>query len=284
MADQSDVANVLVNLISDALYPNDATHPSVVDGISGIIGVKVFQGWPTAANLNKDLPTGIVYVSVYPLPQEKNTTGTGRDWMESSINPATLTTTVSDNTLTIGGTIAANQTIAAIVNGDDVVYVVQPTDTLETIAIGLATLILDTHLNSVSGSTITIPDAYRILAKVGTTGTSICELHSRLKTFQVTVWASCFDRRDPVASIVEPTLAKLNRILLPDNMFANVFFKSSVQNDANQLQGTYRRDIMIDVNYATTETSQDYAITLTKTSVSNGVSLQDQSDPITTVN
>lgn len=284
MADQTDVANALINIMAGVIFPNGFDQASIITNAPGLTAIKFLPGWPKAADLNTNLPLGVVYVSVYPRPEEKNTTGTGRDWMESSITPATLTTIVSGNTLTVGGTITANQTIAAIVNGDDVVYEVQSTDTLETIAAGLAALISATHANTVSGSTITIPDAYRILAKVGTMGVSIRELYRRTKTFQITVWASCFDRRDPVASVVEPILTKLVRILLPDNMLANVFFKSSVQNDANQLQGTYRRDILIDVDYATTETSDDYVVTLAKTAVSNGLSLQSQSDPITTVN
>ncbi len=116
----------------------------------------------------------------------------------------------------------------------------------------------------------------------GTQGVSIREIRRQTRTFQITVWASCFDRRDPVAKAIDSALAGTSRLTLPDGSQGVMTYVNSTQDDDQQKQGIYRRDLFYAVNYAVTQTEADYAIKHTQTNVSVGPTL-DAQGPTTTI-
>ena len=69
LSDIIDVQNVLVKQIEAAVYPNGTTDYSVTK--SNII---VHAGWPASASLDENLRAGVSRVSVFPKPEERNTT------------------------------------------------------------------------------------------------------------------------------------------------------------------------------------------------------------------
>ncbi len=101
----------------------------------------------------------------------------------------------------------------------------------------------------------------------GTTGSGVVELRRQTRTFQVSVWASRPDHRDAIAGPIDTALAATSRLALPDGTQGLVSYVSSTQNDSEQRQGVYRRDLLYSVNYATTRTTAQFAIVATVLSV-----------------
>jgi len=254
VADVSEVSTALVNLISAAIYPTGINNPSVVG-----FGVKIYAGWPDPVGLETDLKANIATVSVYPRNDEKMIDRLLLDWTSLSVNTPTLTATVSGQTLTIGGTVSLNyQFIGLMVDGVDYVYVVQTGDTLNSIAANIATLAGGVAV----GAVVTFSSSYSLIARVGFSGISIKEISAQQRTYQITVWANCWDKRDPVGIAVEQALKPVYRVLMPDGFYAILSFKGSHQDDSMQLRGVYKRDILFNVEYSTTATKTDYSITI----------------------
>lgn len=109
----------------------------------------------------------------------------------------------------------------------------------------------------------------------GTQGVSILEVRRQTRNFQITVWASCFDLRDPVAKAIDSALAAVTRLTLADGSQGVMTYVNSMQDDDQQKQGIYRRDLFYAVNYPTTQTETDYAIKEIDLSVRNVVDATD---------
>ena len=123
---------------------------------------------------------------------------------------------------------------------------------------------------------VTIPGAKSISPRVGGAGTSIRELRRQERAFRITVWANCFDSRDPIADLLDSALSGTFHLTLPDGMIATLRYKSSSQDDSGQKESIYRRDLVYAVEYSTTQVRTDTQITVTKTNVSAGPTLADQ--------
>jgi hypothetical protein len=263
MADFTDVANTLVGVIAGIVYPNGTGQPSIVNA-----PVKVFQGWPLPNPLEEDLKKGKLNISVWPTPTENVLPSRLQEWQTLSIADPTITLTSGDGTVTVSGTGAAGQNAAVMVDNQPYVYAVQGGDTSETIAAALAALISVDRPATSAGSVLTVPDTHSIVARVGTTGISIRELRRQEKLFQISIWADCHERRDPVASAIDIALAETLRLALPDGSQGILRYRSSNQIDNTQKNGIYRRDLMYAVEYSTTQTRTDTQIVSEKTSIS----------------
>lgn len=261
MSDITDIQQALVNVIAAAVYPSGTGAASVSGG-----PVIVYAGWPTASTLDADLIAGKAHVTVYPTMIETNKTRYSKDWQTGVLNVATLTATLSGQTITIGGTIppASNpHIVAALVNGKPYVYTVLVTDTLATVASGLAALIAVDVVGTVAaGAVITMPaSANAIRANVGVTGTSIREVRRQERVFQITVWANTPTQRDQISSALDVALAVSQFITMPDGYGARVIYRNSHMTDDLQKAKLYRRDFQYSVEYATTQTEVDTQIT-----------------------
>ena len=113
----------------------------------------------------------------------------------------------------------------------------------------------------------------------GTTGSSMRELRRQARTFQVTVWANCFDHRDPVAKALDSALAAISRLVLPDTSIGVLSYVNSTQDDDQQKQGVYRRDLFYAVDYATTQTENEYAIKEIDTTLRRVADISDPASP-----
>lgn len=265
MADLSDVVGVLAQQAASAVYPNGTSSPSVA-----AVDCKIVSGWPDANDLDAYLAAGKIQVSVYPLPgMDRNTTRYPKQWQQLSVNAATLTLTVSSDTVTVGGTVSSPQNAALIVNGKSYVHAVQSGDTLTTIATALAALVsVDTPATS-SGAVVTIPAAYSITARVGVTGTSIKETRRQQRVFTVIVWAPSPTLRDFASKAIDAVFSDIERLTMPDGTSARLIYRGTVESDANLPRKLYRRDLHYEVEYATTLTQTDYTVVTTQTNISN---------------
>ncbi len=98
-------------------------------------------------------------------------------------------------------------------------------------------------------------------ANDGSRGTITREVRRETRQYQITVWASCFDKRDPLANAIDPELSAISRITLGDGSQATVAYISSLQDDDNQKIGVYRRDFFYAINYGVYQTQSAWTIT-----------------------
>jgi hypothetical protein len=250
MADQTQVAEALVALLVEAVYPN-GPGAAPADGLHA----KLYAGWPDPATLKRDLAGSdkaghVSHITAFPAPQGKSTTRRGGGWEQASAPAPTLTATVAGTAITLGGTVSLPQAVALVVDGQDFAYAVQAADTLASIASALATLVAVKRPATAAGAVLTIPNAQKIAARIVSTGTSAKEVAREERVFTVSVWAACHSERDTFARLVEPVLADLSRIQLPDDSTATSRYVGSTQVDSEQKQGIYRRDVHIAIEYA----------------------------------
>lgn len=263
MADLTDVANTLVGIIAGVVYPNGTSQPSVTGQ-----KVKIFQGWPDSAELNKWLQGNGAQISVFPLTTEKTLPMRLPEWQQLSLDAPAITAVVDGVTVTYAGAGGKPQNAAVLVDGIAYVYAIQTSDTPAAIAAALASLIGVDRAASSAGAVLTITNSHYIVARIGVHGTSIQELRRQERQYQISIWANCYDQRDPLAELVDVALSALVRIDLPDGSQGIVRYKGSIQNDSLQKSGIYRRDLMYSVEYSTTQTRIDTQIVTERLNIS----------------
>lgn len=289
MADISDVQQYLVNTLTTALYPNGTSQPSAITN-----PVKVYAGWPLPAQLDADLVAAmpIVHLSVYVQPgMEQVTSRYPRDWYTQTTVPCSLTATILNNTITVGGTVTAGHYLTIHLGNTPASYAALANDTTATVAAALGAL-LNSALDglgqgftlgqsqigapvSVSGSVITVPAVFggRIVVRGAAPGTVVRELERTKQAFLVTAWAPNNALRVAAAKIFRPTLAAISMFPLPDGFAGWLTYEGSRDTDRSEKQNIYCRDVTYWVEYPTTQSMVAYPITTTSTSI--------EVDPIT---
>jgi hypothetical protein len=253
MADLSDVQNVLVGLIAGWLYPNGTNQPSATG-----FNVRVGAGWPTQANLDTDLAQGIAHVSVYATAIERKTTRYMQGWQPLATFAPTITLSKAGNVVTVGGAMPvpfSAQNLAVFVGNSPYSYSVQPTDTLASIAAALAAIIAQDYPGTTSaGANITLPANAAIGAlRTGGTGTAIKVIKNQDRAFQITLWCSTPAQRTALANVIDPNLADLTFLAMPDGFNARIVYMDSPQQDSGEKARLFRRDFRYRVDYATTK-------------------------------
>jgi hypothetical protein len=248
-------------------------------GISPIAGVQVLtvSGWPTANDLDAiaaspslQISTGAplrAIVSVYaPQGYFRDTTRYQLEWQTLTPPVKTLTASVADNTVTIGGTVTSPQNVVLIVGAGNwnrtYVHAVQPTDTLFSIATALADRISGDTPAIALGATVLIPDAFRLAARIGGQGTVINEIGRQIERYQMHVWAPSPAVRDAVARPIRNSLADIAFLALADGTAAQLKICGDHLIDDPQKAGLYRRTLFFDVEYGTTVTQPAAEITV----------------------
>ncbi len=262
MADVSDVYNTLAEWISNLLYPNGPQNPSALTYNGAPVAFRVYPGWPVTQNLNADLANGVVNVNVYPRPEEVNVSTLPSDWEITEEPTPTLTASVSDLSVTIGGTVTAGEVMTIFYDGTAQSYTALSSDTLDTIAQALSALISG---SSVSGATVTLPaGSYSVSAQVTSPVTAIYDVKEQRRTFQIVVWAPSPVLRDQVAQFIDQYLGNTYRISLPDGSMMTLMYERSPMDDLLQKEGCWRRDLFYHVVFATTQTQTFVPVVNTK--------------------
>lgn len=263
MADLSDVLTALGTLIGTALYPSGASgeNPSPVAGIP----VRVEMGWPSPQSLDSAVIAGKAHVSIYPRPEERNTSRIPEDWQTTVTNPATFTLVQAGQVVTVGGAQPGNyypQNLAIFANGKPYLVQAANTDTPSSLAAALqALIVVAIPGTTVIGPAITFPNSARIGAlRVGATGTSVQEIGRQERAFQITIWADTPAHRDVVAKPVDLALRNVTNLSLADGTAGRMFYRGSPFSDFDQKMGIFRRDLLYVVEYGTTNSETDTAI------------------------
>jgi hypothetical protein len=249
MADLSDVQDGLVSLIAGTLYPNGTSQPSAPG-----IPVRIYAGWPVAAQLDADMLAGNAHVSVFNR-ESRNTTRYQLAQVDPVVTAPLLALTISGRTVTVGGTVAAGVNTAIIVGTNAFTYQTVSADTLSTIATALAALINATYAGTTaSGAVITLPNSGPAInaARVGGSASQSIEVGRVEQVFQITVWANTPANRKAIASLIVPALMQSHFLTLADGSAARLILKGQRDDDVPQKELLYRRDIMVTVEYVET--------------------------------
>jgi hypothetical protein len=247
MADQSDVETALVALASAALYPRGVDADSVCGQ-----PCRVYRGWPNPLALDADLAAGRVNVSVFPMDgATRNTTRYGDDWLAAP-PPATLTVAVAGNAVTFGGTADPDQLAGIAAGGHSYVYRTQVNDTPPVVAANLAALARADFLVQLVGATLALPGAHDLIGRVVADAASLKQVRRQSQRFSVISWCNDPAVRDTVAAAIDTALASLRFIALPDGTQGRLIYAGGATLDQSQDAALYRRDLLYDVEYATT--------------------------------
>ncbi len=244
MADISDVLSAIASNIGSSIYPNGTAQASST-GISTMI----YPGWPTPAQLDKDLKVGKAHVSVYPLPVEKMESVINQDAQTVSI--ATPGTTISINGLqvTIGGVPAVGDVACLSVNKTPEAYAVQANDTTDTIAAALAALVGGTA----TGSVITLAQGtFLVSATVSTSGSTMTSIRRISRNVQIRTWAPSPSGRDTTAKAVYTALWNAERLTMPDGTLCGLTYGSDRSDDSKQKSRLYTRDLILSARFIET--------------------------------
>ena len=250
MADQSDVENALVELAANAIYPNGP-------GSSSLPGpeCRMYRGWPNSAALNADLAAGVINITVFPKGEPgHNTTRYAPRWLSSPANP-TLTASVSGVSVTIGGTASAGQLVGICANNCSYVYESQPGDIPETVAANLAASARANWIVNLSGTTLAIPGASSLLARVVACSPAEQEARRQRQGFRITCWCPTPAARDTSASAIDLFLASFQFIDLADGSQGRLQYCGTLVFDQSEDALLYRRDLLYDVEYPTIVTA-----------------------------
>lgn len=264
MADLQDVLNTLTTQIAGYVYPNGTGQASVTGK-----AINIFPGWPLGDQIDNDMPLGIADISVFPPPNERNTTRYRPKNIVMSVATPTLTLTANGNVVTVGGAMPSPFTahnLGLIVEKQPFIYSVQATDTLTSIATGLATLLNQTFPGTTSsGPVITLPaNTVPVVARVGTTGQVTTEWERQQQLIQITVWAPDPTTRATIGNAIKVALSQIAFLTMPDGYGARILYKSNRYSDEAQKPQIYRRDFFYEVEYATTVTQTLATVVATK--------------------
>lgn len=255
MADLSDVTNTLATLATNALYPAGISQPSVAN-----VTVTVAAGWPEPKQLDAIIAAGNAMLTVYPMDgMDANTTRFLPQMQAPAAIPAAqLTLSVAANRITVGGGIKAGEAASVNVNYKAYSHGVQATDTSASIAAALAAQIPGA---TASGAVITISGAFEIAASVSVPVPMQAEIARQTRVFMLTAWCPTPTIRDLMIAPLDLTLKLVKRIALPDNSWARLAYRGTLETDYLAKQRIYRRDIRYEVEYATTTTEIDNTVT-----------------------
>jgi hypothetical protein len=257
MADISQVLTTLQDIITPLIYPNGILSPSITGQ-----DIDIMPGWPTKNDLDAWLLSGKSVINIFPTMVERNTTRYLKPWQLLSLKPVTITATVVFNVITFGGTRTAGEVIMTICNGIAYSYTELVTDTLNTIAANIATLIPNAIATN---NTITISNCTSLIVRVGDGAVMGREVKRQLREILIRVWtsaktASAILDRSTISSVIDSHLSDIERFVLPDNTWARIYYSSSKEQDALEIDDCYVRDLNYYVEYPTMITAPAYSI------------------------
>jgi len=246
MADISDVEITLVSLVTAALYPVDLAPVSAVGA-----DCRVYRGWPTPAGLDADLKAGLVNVSIFPDAAPGQTmTPYPSGWHGMAKTP-TLVASVSTNTINFSGMANPGQLVGVRVGNNTFIYPTAGGDTPESVAANLAELIGQNFIAQLSGTTLTIPGATNLVARVVADSPALREVRRQTHDFRISCWCPTPTLRDTTCGIVDTALAGLTFIGFPDTSVGRIQYKNTAAFDQSQSAILYRRDLIYSIEYPT---------------------------------
>jgi hypothetical protein len=179
-----------------------------------------------------------------------------------SINPVTLTASIIENQITIGGTISIGEVVMTICDGVSYRYVEKTGDSVDSIAISIAALLPSA---TASNNVITVSNCKSLVVNIGGGGILAREVKRQKRQILIRIWISAntigaINDRSTLSSAIDSTLSDLERFVLPDNTWARILYCSSKEQDMLELDNIYVRDLNYYVEYPTIVTTNSYTV------------------------
>lgn len=250
MADTADVENAFVSMICTSLLSTDYVVGTAESSLSGQ-ALRVYRGWPLRRQLDLDLQADVTNISVFPRPEEVNTTRYDRGYVLVTPHQHTVTATIVGTTITFGGVVSA-QNVALIINDHYYIHTLLLSESLTDLASALAALVSVDTTAVALGPTLALPLTRRLVVRVGGFGAYSSEMKRQQRTYQVTIWAATPALRDQLASAVDELLAAVQWLNLADGTTARIRYHNSLLDDTTQKVGLYRRDLFYSAEFGTT--------------------------------
>ena len=245
MADLSDVEEAICAQILSAAYP-----VGVEGGSATGMPVKIYRGWPANKTLNADLLAGTQTVTVFSQTNStRDTSRYGRIWRTIGQTTPNLTISISGNIATVAGGGGSGQSIGLIVDGIAYAYSLTNTDTPQSAAQALATLIPSA---SIEGCVITVIGAAVLQGRVVGSSTAEMETRRQVQGFMVSVWCPTPGGRDSLAAVIDTALANVDWLPLSDGTVGRLLYHGTVETDESEIANLYRRNLNYTVEYPTT--------------------------------
>jgi hypothetical protein len=246
MADQSDVEDALVDIVSAAIYPGGTAERSALG-----LDCRIYRGWPNSAALDADLTAGVINVTVFPISGSTRTTTRYSEQWVGTPNRPTLTAVIDGMTVMFGGSAEPGQVTGILVDGTAYVYRLRKGDTNQSVAANLATMMRTGFIVQLSQGNVTIPGARQLVARVVADASVKQEIRRQEQGFRVTCWCPAPKTRDATASAVDLAVSKQRFIQLSDGTSGRVSYVGTTEFDQSQNSRLYRRDLNYSVEYAT---------------------------------
>ena len=302
MADSSDVQIALAELIAATLYPVGTVgvggygvaaaggwsvaaaygNPTALQLSAAGIKVRIYRGWPVAQQLDPDLAAGIAHVTVFQQNGMGRLAGGSLDPAQTFTGPPpTITATASGNVVMLGGTPTAGNLIGMKIDGVPVVYEVQASDTLLSIASSIADLISSPDLVDDSGNlllnddggpfetgdvasiapvsggvAITLSTSAPVVVRVGSPGYTLRRPRQQTEQHTITCWAPTPAARDAICKYLDAGLSDIHWLRLADQQ-ARLVWAGTVTNDVTSKAALWRRDLSYRITYWTTQLRLD---------------------------
>ncbi len=255
MATIDIVLNALKSLCIDAIYPNNTSQPSIIGK-----AVLFRKGQPDPVSLDPELRDGKARVNLWDGVMRDATRFPYHDWETAYITPATIVLTVSENTITLSGTVAINQSILVVVNNENpspYSYEIQESDTLDTIAANLAALI---PTASAAGAVITVSNAHALQAHMVTQGIAIRETQRQQQLVKICIRANTASDRSIIVNAINNYLSLFPSFELENDYSVRLIHKGDQNDDRFQKAALLQNMMSYEVEYSTIETQICYTI------------------------
>lgn len=224
------------------------------EGLASITGqpVRVYRGWPQVGALNLDLASGIANISVFAMPGGTRNTTRWNTITQTFPSAPTLTVSVSGATATFGGVGGVGQLAGLLVGNQPFVYRGKAGDTPALVAAVLAEDVRSARACWLSGSSVSVPGLTSIIARVAADAATLTEWGRQEQSFRVSAWCPDPFVRDQICSALGAALQATAFLQLADGTAGRLRYRSTTTIDDGQDAHLYRRDLVFDVDYATT--------------------------------
>jgi hypothetical protein len=247
----TDIYTKLSEVCTDAVYP-DGTGSSSITGTA----ITVRPGFVDPNRLDALLAAGNSNVSINVLNgYQRNCSRYAKAYVEVDRGLPTLLLGVDlpTKTVIVAGTITAGEIAIITSNGISYAYVVNSSDTVDTIATELAALIAGASaLNNI----VTIPDTYRLATRVGVKVKVAQMLKRQEMVFEIVISSANFDDRATIEEAIEAKMAESFYLDIPDDTAVHILWMGTKYQDQFQKMTNYQCQLTYKLEFDTTSVTE----------------------------
>lgn len=245
MPDQGEVGQALAAWISGALYPNGGAAASAVGTVC-----RIYRGSPVVGALESDLMLGIAHITVQPVAGSvRDTTRFVTEW-QGTVPTCPLVAQTDGVVARFSGQAGPGILAGVLVDEQAYTWRISEVSTPGVVAAVLASMVRADRPATLTESTITFPDAFRVVARAVSDGQGGQELRRQRERFRVTLWCPSPEIRDQVAAFVDLALAGV-AFLDVGGWACRVQSVGSSSLDEGAAVRAWRRDLVYRMEYPT---------------------------------